>query len=192
MAAPERWARSTTRVMQAYAEHAEAAAKGAPQLPPVNEQNGGDTSWGRWEQTKTEVTAYVTLPEGVKPRDCNVKFSSTAIKLVVKGQTAPLLDDTLAGAVIADGCFWEINKGVMVITLEKELQAKACGRENKVGWWDRVVLGDEPMETLYCDREPFMLGDMDELKHENMRYHISQMLGTDVPGTDRGGAWDGK
>lgn len=96
--------------MQAYAEAAEAAAQGAPQLPPVNEQNGGETSWGSWEQTKTEVTAYVTLPEGVKPRECNVKFSSTAVKVVVKGQAAPVLDDTLAGAVIADGCFWEIAK----------------------------------------------------------------------------------
>ena len=138
----------------------------------------------------------------------------------------------------------------MVITLEKEKQAKACGRENKEGWWDRFVQSDEPKDTLYCDREPFMLGDMDDLKHEvraarrrsrtsssvvrtgvvvigvmggigghhvhtkgrqapasaarslllqpphscpspqNMRYHISKMLGTDDPGGDRGGASD--
>eukprot|EP00966_Prymnesium_polylepis_P128230 2965740-Prymnesium_polylepis.1 len=58
--------------MQAYAEHAEAAANGAPQLPPVNDKNGGETSWGSWEQTKPEVTAFVKLPPGVKPRDCNV------------------------------------------------------------------------------------------------------------------------
>uniref|UniRef100_A0A7S4MF94 CS domain-containing protein n=1 Tax=Prymnesium polylepis TaxID=72548 RepID=A0A7S4MF94_9EUKA len=177
--------------MQAYAEHAEAAANGAPQLPPVNDKNGGETSWGSWEQTKPEVTAFVKLPPGVKPRDCNVKFSSTAIKVSVKGQPDPLLDDMLAAAVVADGCFWEISEGSMVITLEKELQAKACGREDKTGWWERVVQGDEPKETLYCDREPFMLGDMDDLKHENMRYHISQMIGTDDPGLDRGGAWDG-
>lgn len=59
----------------------------------------------------------------------------------------------------------------MVITLEKEKAAKACGRENKEGWWDRFVQSDEPRETLYCDREPFMLGDMDDLKHEVRAAH---------------------
>lgn len=53
-----------------------------------------------------------------------------------------------------------------MITLEKETPAKASGRESTEGWWDRVVLTDESLETIYCDREPFMLGEMDDLKHE--------------------------
>ncbi|KAL1524026.1 hypothetical protein AB1Y20_018940 [Prymnesium parvum] len=174
--------------MQAYAERAAEVAAGAPSRPPVNEQNGGKSSWGTWEQTKTEVTLFLPLPEGAKPRDCQVKFSSTAIKVMVKGQLAPLLDGTLAAAVIANDCFWEIQQGSLVITLEKETPAKASGRESTEGWWDRVVLTDESLETIYCDREPFMLGEMDDLKHESMRYHISKMLGTDDPGGDRGGA----
>lgn len=57
-------------------------------------------------------------------------------------------------------------QGSLVITLEKELPAKASGKESSEGWWPRVVLSDEPRETLLCDKEPFMLGEMDELKHE--------------------------
>ncbi|KAL3919938.1 MAG: hypothetical protein SGPRY_005451 [Prymnesium sp.] len=152
--------------MVAYAERAAEVAAGAPALPQVNEANGGETAWGRWEQTKPEVTLFLPLPEGTKPRDCTVKFTSTAIKATVRGQPAPLLDDTLSAAVVADGCYWELQKGSLVITLEKELAAKTCGRENKDGWWDRVTLSDQQLETIYCDREPFMLGEMDDLKHE--------------------------
>lgn len=94
--------------MQAYAERAREIAAGAPELPHVNDKNGGETTWGTWEQTKNEITMYLTLPEGTRAGDCSVRFSSSAIKIAVKGRV--LLDDTLSSTVVADECYWEIQK----------------------------------------------------------------------------------
>ena len=85
----------------------------------------------------------------------------------------------LEAAVIADDCFWEITDGVLVLTLVKQLRAKACGREDPVGWWGRVLASDKLLDVTLCDKEPFMLGEMDDLKHNSMRYHVAKMLGMD-------------
>ena len=51
---------------------------GVPTPPPpqpgeFNEKNGGDTAWGRWEQTQEEVHGYVTVPENTRARELQVE-----------------------------------------------------------------------------------------------------------------------
>lgn len=40
---------------------------------------------------------------------------------------------------------------------------------------------DSALDVTLCDKEPFMLGEMDDLKHESMRSMVSRMLGSDDP-----------
>ena len=82
---------------------------------------------------------------------------------------AELLAGPLVAPVIADDCFWEIIEGGLVLTFAKQDQAKACGRENAEGWWPGVLASDEPRDVTLCDKEPFLLGEMDDLKHGSMR-----------------------
>eukprot|EP00665_Eupelagonemidae_sp_cell47_P001942 gene1943-7961_t len=106
---------------------------GVPKPPPpqpgeFNEKNGGDTAWGRWEQTQEEVHGYVTVPENTRARELQVKFTTTSIKVSLKG--SELMGGTLCAAVVADDCYWEMVDGVLMLVLAKVVKAKACGREN--------------------------------------------------------------
>jgi hypothetical protein len=98
-----------------------------------------------------------------------VTITSKTLKVLVLG--AEVLNGELAHAVVADESTWEMSDGKVLITLEKQEE----------GWWDRVVRGDEPVDTSKFDHEPFMLGDMDDLKHSSMRSMVSRMLGSDDP-----------
>ena len=41
------------------------------------------------------------------------------------------------------------------------------------------IAQDEALDVLTADKEPWMLGEMDDLKHGSMRYHVARMLGMD-------------
>ena len=94
---------------------------------------------------------------------------------------AELLAGPLVAPVIADDCFWEIIEGGLVLTFAKQDQAKACGRESAEGWWGRVLASDALVDVKLCDKEPFLLGEMDDLKHQSMRSMVSRMMGGDDP-----------
>ena len=112
---------------------------------------------------------YIDLPAGTKGKQIKVTFTTKRIKVVVLGNE--VLDGELFGAVTADECTWEISDGKALITLEKAEE----------GWWDRVVLSDEPVDTTTFDHEEFMLGDMTDEKHSSMRSMVSRMIGSDDP-----------
>ena len=137
---------------------------------PMDDSKGGTFSWGKFQQDKEKtVLMYVTVPEGTRGRQIQVTFSTKRLKVVALGKE--LLAGELFGAVVSDECTWEISEGKLLITLEKQDE----------GWWDRVVLGDEPVDTTTFDHDPFMLGEMDDLKHNSMRSMVSRMLGSDDP-----------
>ena len=64
-----------------------------------------------------------------------------------------------------------MSDGKILITLEKQEE----------GWWDRVVMGDTPVDATSFDQEKFVLGEMDDLKHASMRSMVSRMIGTEDP-----------
>ena len=82
-----------------------------------------------------------------------------------------VLSGELFAPVTADESTWEMSDGKLLITLEKQAE----------GWWDRIVTSDTPLDTTRFDHEEFMLGDMDDLKHNSMRSMVSRMLGSDDP-----------
>jgi hypothetical protein len=92
-----------------------------------------------------------------------------------------LLAGPLHARVIADDCYWEIQSGVLEVHLTKEVPAKACGRENPEGWWGAVLQSDSLLDVKYCDKEPFLLGEMDDLQQQSMRSMVARMLGSDDP-----------
>ena len=51
-----------------------AEALAAPEVEnSVDDKNGGGAGWGRWEQTKTEVTAFIKLPKGTRGRELQAR-----------------------------------------------------------------------------------------------------------------------
>ena len=151
----------------------------ALELTYVDDKNGGPMAWGRFEQTKEEVTCFIDLPSGTKAKMLKVNISSSAISAELQGQA--LIAGPLVAGVIADDSYWEIQDGKLELHLIKELPAKACGRENITGWWPCVVHTDSILDVRFCDREPFMLGEMNDLQQQSMRSMISRMMGSDDP-----------
>jgi len=137
---------------------------------PIDDSKGGTFAWGKFQQDKTKtVLVYVTVPDGTRGRQVQVTFSTNRIKVVALGKE--LLAGELVAAVVSDECTWEMVDGRLVITLEKQEE----------GWWDRVVLTDEPVDTSTFDQDPFTLGEMDDLQHNSMRSMVARMMGSDDP-----------
>ena len=137
---------------------------------PIDDSKGGTFSWGKFQQDKAKtVLVYVDVPEGTRGRQVNVTFGTRRLKVVVMGKE--VLSGELFAPVTADESTWEMSDGKLLITLEKQAE----------GWWDRIVTSDTPLDTTRFDHEEFMLGDMDDLKHNSMRSMVSRMLGSDDP-----------
>ena len=152
----------------------------ALQLVPVDDKNGGTTAWGRFEQTKEDVICFIKLPEGTRAKMLKVNITSTTVSAsLAKGNA--LMHGTLVAGILADDSYWEINDGTLELHLVKERRAKACGRENIEGWWPCVLHTDSVLDVRLCDKEPFLLGDMDDLQQNSMRSMIARMVGSDDP-----------
>ena len=151
----------------------------AVSLVAVDDKNGGQASWGRWEQSKQEVTCILPLPAGTRGKELKVCITSTTVNAQLKGEV--LVQGGLTASVVADDSYWELNEGNLEIHLVKELPAKACGRENAEGWWPCVLRTDSALDVTLCDKEPFMLGEMDDLQQNSMRSMVARMLGSDDP-----------
>jgi hypothetical protein len=152
----------------------------ALQLVPVDDKNGGTTAWGRFEQTKEDVTCFIKLPEGTRAKMLKVNITSTTVSAsLAKGNA--LMHGTLVAGILADDSYWEINDGTLELHLVKERRAKACGRENIEGWWPCVLHTDSVLDVRLCDKEPFLLGEMDDLQQNSMRSMIARMVGSDDP-----------
>ena len=137
---------------------------------PIDDSKGGIFSWGKFQQDKaTTVLLYVTVPDGTRGRQVQVTFSTKRLKVVALGKE--LLAGELVAPVVSDECTWEMSDGRLLITLEKQEE----------GWWDRIVLTDEPLDTTTFDQEPFKLGEMDDLQHSSMRSMVARMMGGDDP-----------
>ena len=151
----------------------------AVQLVPVNDKNGGSASWGTWEQTKEEITCFLELPAGTKARELKCVITSNTVTASLKGEV--LMQGPLVASVVADESYWEINDGKLEFHFDKELKAKACGRENPEGWWPCVLKSDSALDVALCDKEPFLLGEMDDLQQQSMRSMMARMMGSDDP-----------
>jgi len=138
----------------------------------MDKSKGGTAAWGTWMQDKKEnVELRLQVPSGTRGRNIHVGIKSSALQVVVAGEV--VLEGQLEHKVIADECGWQLDGAELVITLNKE----------KEGWWSRIVMQDEPVDTSKFDDVPFMLGDMEDYQHEDMRDRVSRMLGTGSHGS---------
>ena len=156
------------------------AGNAALQLSPVDDKNGGTAAWGRFEQTKEDVICFINLPEGTRAKMLKVNITSGAVSASVINGGA-LMHGMLVAGIVADDSYWEITDGKLELHLVKEQPAKACGRENIEGWWPCVLRTDSALDVRLCDKEPFLLGEMDDLQQNSMRSMIARMMGSDDP-----------
>ena len=57
--------------------------KSDKQKPLPGNGGVGPNYW--WQQSLDEITAYITVPNGIKAKDLDVKIASDSLKVAVKG-----------------------------------------------------------------------------------------------------------
>lgn len=87
----------------------------------------------------------------IRARDIVADFGRRNIKIGLKGHP-PVCEGELCGAVKHDEALWVLEKGTVVITMEKI---------DQMSWWDRFVKTDPPISTRKINPEPSKLSDLD-------------------------------
>jgi hypothetical protein len=78
----------------------------------------GRTRWCEWEQTASDLTATVALPEGTRKQAISVSFEPRRLSVKLVGGVT-IAEGELCGAVQPSECSWLISSGQLVLTLEK-------------------------------------------------------------------------
>eukprot|EP01039_Chlorochromonas_danica_P005072 gene5072-5571_t len=119
---------------------------------PAPVGNGGKTDKYVWTQTLSELTVSVPVPSGTKTRQLNVEITNKRIKVALKGSSTPLVEGELNKRVIVDDSLWTLEDGEVVLSLQKE---------NKMEWWNRVIVGDPEINTRKVQPENSKLSELD-------------------------------
>lgn len=72
--------------------------------PPVTED------WGSWTQSQDEVELKISIPAGIKSKECQVVFKRQSIKVAVAKEVK--LDGALFGPVVPDDCTYTLENSV--------------------------------------------------------------------------------
>uniref|UniRef100_A0A915L5Z8 Nuclear migration protein nudC n=1 Tax=Romanomermis culicivorax TaxID=13658 RepID=A0A915L5Z8_ROMCU len=119
-----------------------------------NAGNGADMPNYRWTQTlgdiELKISFEVTFP--LKTRDLVVEIKQKHLKVGLKGQS-PIIDDELYNKIKIEEAMWVLDdKKSVTINMEKI---------NKMEWWPKVVMKDEPINTRKVQPENSKLSDLD-------------------------------
>eukprot|EP00451_Oxyrrhis_marina_P009656 CAMPEP_0204321032 /NCGR_PEP_ID=MMETSP0469-20131031/7942_1 /ASSEMBLY_ACC=CAM_ASM_000384 /TAXON_ID=2969 /ORGANISM="Oxyrrhis marina" /LENGTH=294 /DNA_ID=CAMNT_0051302299 /DNA_START=61 /DNA_END=945 /DNA_ORIENTATION=+ len=88
-----------------------------PMLTQSALQTGGEEKEFKWSQSEEEVEVLVPVPSGTTKKDVTVKFGMATVTVAVCGR--PIVDGSLGGKVVPDGCTWTLVDDALQITLEK-------------------------------------------------------------------------
>jgi len=76
----------------------------------------------KWTQTPEEIEVVCPMPVGCGKGDVKVKFLCDRLEVSLCGKVEASLTGRLGGAVDIDGCTWTLDKGSLVVSLEKKAQ----------------------------------------------------------------------
>eukprot|EP01086_Lenisia_limosa_P002866 TRINITY_DN16946_c0_g1_i1.p1 TRINITY_DN16946_c0_g1~~TRINITY_DN16946_c0_g1_i1.p1 ORF type:complete len:164 (+),score=56.33 TRINITY_DN16946_c0_g1_i1:55-546(+) len=106
-----------------------------------------------FEQTTTDVTLTIDLPEGTRGRDLMVVFKPKHLSVKIAKTQEVLVEGELSHDVKPADCMWQIESGKLEVYLEKLVQMQ--------DWWRCVFIGDQEIDTTKIQPENAKLGDLD-------------------------------
>lgn len=116
-----------------------------------NDARGYDHGHYSWGQTLQEVSVSVPVPAGTKAKMLEVVITKTRLKVALKGG-ASILEGELTEPVKTDDCMWNMEGGVVELTLAKQ---------DGMHWWNAVVKGEPLIDVHKVEPENSKLGDLD-------------------------------
>ena len=98
-------------------------------LDPIPKLHGSKTEKYLWEQTLGEVTAYIKIPKGLKPKDLVVKITSIDFLIGIKGKE-PMINEKLYKPIKSQDTIWQIEGETLTIHIQKQ---------GKNEWWSALL-----------------------------------------------------
>ena len=92
----------------------------------------GRTRWCEWEQTASDLTCTLSLPDGTRKPSISVAFRPRNLSVRLVGGVT-IAEGELCGALTPADCSWHLSGGELVLTLEKAAP----------GVWASVLLADK-------------------------------------------------
>ena len=108
-----------------------------------------------WTQTLGELTLSVYIPDHIKAKDLSITYTSTKLKLGIKGQPF-IFDGEFFEKIWTEDTLWTIKteEGRWIVEL-------AIDKSDKMKWWDCPIKGEPKINTKKIDPENSKLSDLD-------------------------------
>jgi len=118
---------------------------------PTPEGLGQENERYKWNQTTSDVFFQFKIPEGIKGKQLEVTMKPETLKIILKGQEAPLLDAVLWDKIKVDESYWEVENGKVTFSLCKYHRKEASTLETSQAdsWWKGMIKGDPEMDMKY-------------------------------------------